>query len=384
MGAANDVTEEILRGLAETRATAETVLSLYLDLDPGRFATGPARATEIDSVLDQAHRAIEGGERAHDERQALRATLERAREVLGGDQQWARGARALALFVSEPLELSRALRLPHPVVSAAVVSDVPFIAPLTEVGPVGRVCVALVGERFARVLRGSAEQLHEAISFGDSVSGRQDQGGWSQARYQRSRHEDVEHHLRHLGRVLHDLLRVAPYERLLIACTEPLWPRVLAKLHPDVRALLREPRLSLDVGDAAIEDVVAAVAPVLAAEQRAREDAALAELRERHARDGDERIVVGLGAVLRALVERRVQTLLYDVGLQASGVLCTRCGWMAIDGESCPVDGDSVEPRENILDDAVRSAVSQSAEILPLRERPELGPLGRMAATLRF
>jgi hypothetical protein len=384
MSAANDVTEEILRSLAETRATTETVLSLYLDLDPGRFATGPPRATEIDSVLDQAHRAIEAGERSHEERLALRATLAEAREILGGDQRWARGARALALFVSKPLELSRTLRLPHPVISAAVVADVPFIAPLTEVGPLGHLCVALVDERFARVLRGSAEQLREATSFGDPVPGRQDQGGWSQARYQRSRLEDVEHHLRRVGRALHDLLRVAPYERLLIACTEPLWPRVLAKLHPDVRALVHQRRLSLDVGDAAVEDVVRAVAPVVAHEQRAREDSALAELRERRGRDGDERTVLGLGGVLQALVERRVQTLLYEAGLQGSGVLCTRCGWMDVAGESCPVDGGSVEPRENILEDALRSAVSQSAEILPLRERPELGPLGGIAATLRF
>jgi hypothetical protein len=384
MSAVNDVTEEILRSLAETRATEETILSLYLDLDPGRFATGPARATEIDSLLDQARRAIEAPDRSHDERQALRATLDEAREILGGDRRWARGARGLALFVSKPLELSRTLRLPHPVVSGVVVSDVPFIAPLTEVGPLGRVCVALVGERFARILRGSPERLREAASFGDPVPGRQDQGGWSQARYQRSRHEDVEHHLRHVGRALHDLLRVAPYERLTIACTEPLWPRVLAKLHPDVRARLHQPRLSLDVGDAAIEDVVRAVAPVFAAEQRAREDAALAELRERHGRDGDERTVLGLGAVLGALVERRVQTLLYEVGLQTSGVLCPRCGWMDTEGENCPVDGGAVERRENILEDAVRSAVGQSAEILPLRERPELGPLGGIAATLRF
>jgi hypothetical protein len=384
MGAVNDVTEEILRSLAETRATEETVLSLYLDLDPARFATGPARATEIDSLLDQARRAIEAGERSHDERQALRATLAEARAILGGDRRWARGARGIALFVSKPLELSRILRLPHPVLSGAVVSDVPFIAPLTEVGPLGRVCVALVDERFARILRGSPQQLREATSFGDPVPGRQDQGGWSQARYQRSRHEDVEHHLRHVGRALHDLLRVAPYERLSIACTEPLWPRVLAKLHPDVRARLHEPRLSLDVGDAAIEDVVRALAPVFAAEQHAREDAALAELRERHGRDGDERTVLGLGAVLGALVERRVQTLLYEVGLQASGVLCTRCGWMDTEGEKCPVDGDTVERRENILEDAVRAAVGQAAEILPLRERPELGPLGGIAATLRF
>ena len=72
--------------------------------------------------------------------------------------------------------------------------------------------------------------LHEVISFGDDVHGRHDQGGWSQARYQRSVQEDVGHHLRHVARVLKDLLRIAPYQRLLIACTAP--PRHDAPARP--------------------------------------------------------------------------------------------------------------------------------------------------------
>jgi peptide chain release factor subunit 1 len=383
MSAVNDLTEETLRELAQRRAQEETVLSLYLDLDPHRFATAPARASEIDSLLDGADREIESGERSHTERQALRAALGHARDVLK-EQSWAQGARSLALFVCEPLALSRTLRLPHPVSTAFVISDAPLIAPLTESGPVGRVCVALVDERFARILRGSAERLHEALSFGDDVHGRQDQGGWSQARYQRSRHEDVKAHLRHVARTLHQLSRVAPYDHLLIASTEQLWPRVVEELHPDVRALLHGERLSLDVGDVGIEDVVEATEAVLAEEHRAHEDAALAEFREHHARDGGERAAAGLEEVLNALVERRVGTLLYQAALQRSGVLCPRCNWMGAAGESCPLDGAPLEPRKNIVEDAVQSAVSQSAEILPLRERPELDPFEGIAATLRF
>ena len=383
MSAVNDVTEQTLRTLAQTRAQEQTLLSVYLDLDPHRFATAPARASEIDSLLDGAHREIESGERSHAERQALRAALEQARGLLG-DQSWAHGARALALFVCEPLGLAQTLRLPHPVSSAFVISDIPFIAPLTESGPVGRVCVALVDERFARILRGSDEDLREAVSFGDDVHGRQETGGWSQARWQRSQHEDVKAHLRHVARTLAQLLQTAPYERLLIACTEQLWPRVVEELHPDVRALLHDERLSLDVSDVGIEDVVRAAGAVLAEEHRAHEDAALAELREHLARDGGALAAAGLDEVLAALVERRVATLLYQADLQAPGVLCPSCGWMGSGGESCPVDGTALDTRANIVEDAVRSAVGQSAEILALRDRPELGPLGGIAATLRF
>jgi peptide subunit release factor 1 (eRF1) len=383
MGAVNDVTVETLRELAGMRAEGETVLSTYLDLDPAQFATPPARASEIDSLLDQAHREIEDKERPHGELMALRGALERTREMLRPRGSVVRGAHALALFACEPLDLARTLRLPQPVVRAAVVSDAPFIAPLVEQGPAGRLCVALIDERFARILTGTPERLREAVSFGDPVHGRHEQGGWSQARYQRSVDESVSAHLRRVGRVLYDLLRVSPYDRQLIGCTEPLWPRVLAELHPDVRAVLTEQRLSIDVSDASIGDVERAAVRTLAVLERAREKALLVELRERHARRNG-RAAAGLAAVLRALVERRVETLLYDAGLDAGGVVCPRCGWMELDGERCPVEGQRLQPRRNIIEEAVQAAVRQSAEVLALRDRPELGPYGGVAAMLRF
>ena len=52
MSAANELTEATLKGLAETTAEEETVLSVYVDLDPATFATPPPRASQIDSLLD--------------------------------------------------------------------------------------------------------------------------------------------------------------------------------------------------------------------------------------------------------------------------------------------------------------------------------------------
>jgi peptide subunit release factor 1 (eRF1) len=219
------------------------------------------------------------------------------------------------------------------------------------------VCVALVDERFARILRGTPEWLVERVSFGDDVHGREKQGGWSQARYQRSQHEEVEAHLRHVARMLYDLLRVAPYDPLMIACTAELWGRVVDKLHADVRRVLLDERLVLDVGDASIEDVERAAAAPLAARRRARDDDALAQLREHIGRE-DGRAAVGFDAVLDALEQRRVATLLYDP--------------------------DQLEQSKNIVEEAVQSAVRQSAEVLAMSDRPELGALGGVAAVLRF
>lgn len=383
MTAFNDVTEQALRELSQLRAGEESFLSFYLDLDPSRFATAPARASEADSLLDAAHREIETGQRPHAELMALRDGLQRARGTLTDLGPLAEGARALALFVCTPLEVDRALRLPHPTRSGVVLGQGPFIAPLFEEGPRGRVCVLLVDERSARVLVGAPEALREGVSFGDDVHGHQSQGGWSQARYQRSEHEEVRGHLRHVARVLQDLLKIWPFQRLLVACSEPLWPRVVEALHPDVRARLHNERMRLDEADATLQQVRDAATSQLADERRAREEELLGALREHLGRE-DARAVAGLQDVLGALVQRRVGVLLYDEGRQAPGVRCARCGWMDLEGRVCPVDGSELQGRENIVEDALQAAVAQDAEVVALRERPDLGPLGGVAALLRF
>ena len=377
----NEVSEELIRKLAETKAPQESVLSVYLDLDPARFATPPARQSEIDSLIDSAHREIDERGHPHEELMALRAGLQRARELLE-DPELPQGARAAAVFVSEPLGLEQSVRISRPLASQAIVSDEPFIAPLLEGVEPSRVCVAVVDERNAHILRGSADGLREVVSFGDDVPGRQKTGGWSQSRYQRSMVEDVEHHLAHVARVLQDLLKVAPYERLLIGCTETMWPRIVEKLHPYVRERLLDHRLSLDTSADGPADVSKAAAEVLEEEQREHEEAVLADLRARIGKG--EGAATGLDAVLEALVEQRVQTLLYDEGLSEPGVVCPRGDWMGTTGESCPLDGEPLQQRPDIVEEAVRAAVAQSAEVLTLHDRPDLGPLGRIAATLRF
>jgi peptide subunit release factor 1 (eRF1) len=192
----------------------------------------------------------------------------------------------------------------------------------------------------------------------------------------------VEAHLRHVGAELKDLLRDSPYERLLIACTEPLWPRVIAHLSPEVRGRLHDQRLSLDVPDAGIEEIVAAADGVLEQERTGHVEQVLAELREHLARN--TRAAAGPEAVLLALVERRVQALLYETALELSGVMCPRCGWMGLGAQSCPNDGGEVLERESLIEDAVQSAVNQSAEVIPLRDSPALRSFEGIAATLRF
>lgn len=351
MAARNEITEPKLERLAGLRADGPRVLSVYLDLDPARFATPRARTSEIDSLLDEASRQIESESHPHEELEQLRNDLDRVRGHLQ-DGGYTEGAHAHAVFCCSSLDLFEPLSLPEPVESRVTISDTPFIEPLVEIGPPEPWCVALVNRRLARILRGSASRLIEVRSFGDSVHGQHSQGGWSQARYQRSVEQDVEAHLRHVRDVLLRQFERRRFVGLLLAAPEELRSHVAGELHPYVRERLVD-YLDLDVENATIEDVRSVAANAIEKHERALVGERLEQLRARIGRG--ERAAAGAEDVLRALEERRVGTLLYDP--QQVG--------------------------EDLAEEAVHAAVEQDSEVLPV-ETPDLGPLGGIAALLRF
>jgi peptide subunit release factor 1 (eRF1) len=350
VSARNEITPDTLQRLARIRADGERVLSVYFNLDPERFATPPARATQVSSLVDDARRRIESGERPHDELEQLRDDLDRVAEHLQRDR-FAEGAHAHAVFCCSSMELFETLSLPQPVEAFVTIDATPFIAPLAEIGPAGRWCVVLVNRRVTRVLRGSASNLSEVLSFGDNVHGQHSQGGWSQARYQRSVSHDVEEHLRRTREALLSQYRRRPFGGLLIAAPEELRSTAVDALHPYVRDRFAG-FIDVDVETASPDQVRASAERVIAEREEELVHAQLERLRAGLGNGG--RAAAGPDEVLRCLDERRVETLLITAGT-----------------------------REPTVERAVHAALDQGADVLPV-DSPDLGPLGGIAAVLRF
>ncbi|MDQ6915877.1 MAG: hypothetical protein M3155_08720, partial [Actinomycetota bacterium] len=264
-----------LRRLSGLRPEHAKVLSIYLNLDPQDFATPPARKSAITSLLDEADRRTRADWLDRQERSALRADVERAREFFDSEFS-AKQARALALFACGPVDLFEALRLPRPVPSEVVVDDSPWVEPLVRFRA-ERACVVLVNRRVARMLHGSRDRLDEVETVEDDVHGWHDQGGWSQMRYQRGIEKEVQDHLANASRRLFALFRRRPFDRLAVGATAELWPAFERQLHPYVRERLVA-RFDVDVENVGPEQVREAVAPLLEAADRERERVALERL----------------------------------------------------------------------------------------------------------
>ena len=366
-----------LRRLAEIRLDRPVVLSLYLDLDPTEFATPPARATAVRSLLDEADRQVrDRRDLPHEERMDLRASLERARSVLEGDLP-AEGAQGLAIFVAESAELFEVLKLPRPVPSRVFIGYSPLVGPLARLERRERWCVALVNRRDARILRGSPESLREVEQIHDEVFGQHDQGGWSQARYQRGIEKEKDDHLKHTVEALMKHFKRRPFERLIVGGPREVVADFESKLHQYLQERLAG-RIEVDVEHSNPDEVLEAARPLLEELERTRELEALERLGERG--------VAGVEDVLPPLQERRVEILLLDEQFGGvPGVQCLVCGWLGLDGDRCPADGSELIRLDDLTEAMIELSVQQAAELLPVRhERGALEAHGGAAALLRF
>jgi peptide chain release factor subunit 1 len=380
---ANDVTPERLRRLADHNGRGK-VLSVFVNLDPREFATGRARASQIRSVIDRAGRIVEEQQGlSHEQLMALRSDLERVQQELEGDPNLS-GAQGLAVYASSPSGLFETLRLPAPIEHDAVVDETPCVEPVAAVFHEDRWAVVLVNRQSARLLYGTRDTLQELALVESDVHGQHDQGGWSQARYQRSVDKDVHDHLKEVAETARRRLDQAPLAGVIVGGPEETVSSFEQMLHPYLRDRLAG-RLSVDVEHSTPDEVREAAARQIDVATRRREDQLIERLKARLARPAaDSPAAAGLADVLEALTEQRVDTLLLDENVSSPGVICPRCGWMAPAGETCPADGTPTQRRQDILQEAIDRAIEQSAAVVVLRDRPDLAPHDHVAAILRF
>jgi peptide chain release factor subunit 1 len=351
--AANTITRGRLRRLAELRPERGLVLSVFFNLDPSEFATPAARSTEVNSVVTAAaHKVDEAEGLGHEERQALRADVERVREVLRASGVASNGTHGLAVFACGPAGLLEVVRLAHPIESRAIVDDHPCVEPLVRNGSSGRWAVLLVNRRTARLFHGTADGLEETDRITDEVHQQHDQGGWSQANYARSVEQDKLNHLLHATDTLFAQFKRRPFDHLLVGAPQELVREVEQRLHPYLRARLAG-RLGVDVENSSAGAVQSAAAEVVDRHVATVEREALDRMHQGIGR-GD-RGVSGPEAVMDALEQQRVEILLLAE------------------------DFDAPE-----LDDALEKAITQSAEVIVVRHHDDLVMHGGIGAVLRF
>src|SRR5919202_4336663 len=218
---ASTVSWDGLRELAGFRAEKGCAISVYVDLDPSVAPTAGDAATRINSLVHEGtERAEAAHELTHEQREALRSDLNRIREFF--DAEFDRdGSRGVAVFSAGLDNVWRTLRLADSVGDKIAIGREFYLAPLVPlVGRGDGALVAVVGRERGTVYLLRGGRLEELVDQFEEQPGRHDQGGWSQARYQRHIETLVHEHLKDVAEHLDRRVRRLQSPRVVVITNE--------------------------------------------------------------------------------------------------------------------------------------------------------------------
>jgi peptide chain release factor subunit 1 len=377
----------IAKRLLEATAAQHPVISVVFDLNRAEFATAPARATQASSLLDAAHN-LETADQTlnHDARQAVRSDIERLKTYLGSDELPVSGAGALAIFASHGSGLFETVALSQPSASSIDIDREPHIEPVVTEPAAQRWCAVLVSTRDVTVDVGAGAAVVTRATGSDYVRGHSQSDGNDE----RSREQDIQDHLIAVAQRLAADHRAGHFDVLAIGGPVDALTGLESRLTDDLRSALAG-RIDVDPSAATEADVAAAVGRLLAQAQADVQERTLAEFSDQLAaargQDGPPRAVAGVAAVLEALTEQRVATLLLTGDFHAAGARCSQDGLLLpSDVSECPIDGTATGPIADLREPMIAAAVRQDATVFVFPEPDEtLGaPERQVGALLRF
>src|SRR5262245_33644106 len=376
---ADSVTWSLLRELATFRAENGCATTIYLNLDPSDVPTAGDAQTRMSALLNSAEK-VDRRDLTHEQRGALKADFARIERWF--DDEFERdGARAVAVFAAGLDNFWTTLALPEPAPDRFKVAHEFFLAPLVPVvARADGTLVAVVGREQGHLYRLEAGRLQEIGDYSDETPGRHDQGGWSQARYQRHIEKLVQDHVRDVAEVLDRSRRRLHVPKIVLVCSEDMRSEFTDALSSEAReALVGWAPAEAHAAPAQLLDTVI---PVLAEAEAKDEAEVMARWREEAGRNA--RAAAGWEQTLEAASDGRVELLLFQDGVDHPAFRCPACGRASASGGSCPLDGTSLEPTDAGLDLAVHQTLTHGGEVWAIRHQQDLAPVEGIGALLRF
>ena len=375
------VTEGLLRELAGFRASGGCAVSIYVDFDPSFVPTIPDEKTKFHATVVEAEKQAEprARSRGRDCRLALAADFGRIKEW--GESEFERGgARAVALFASSQDGLFRVVPLLESVPDGFEVGPELHIAPLAaQLGRGEGALVAVVSRERGVLYRLQDGRLEEIADETEEVPGQHDQGGWSQARYQRHIENIVLQHLKTVGEELDRTVRSGRHPHIVVVITEELRGELEAALSHEANEAI----VGWTTADAhaSPSELLGIVRPFLD-EARVRDDRGLLE-RWEYERGSGGKAAAGWKHTLAAASDARVEVLLVGDGNRRRAWSCPQCGRAYADGGRCPLDETKLEPRDDAADLAIHRTVLHGGSVVRL-DAGALADADGIGAILRF
>ena len=372
------ITEDDIRTLAAFKGEDAPVTSVYLDVDGGRHV-------RFQDVIRSADAMLKDVLQKHDGHPSVAADLQRVQELVRGGIDRSR-TRGLAVFSCSAHDFWRVIELPVAVRDQVVVNHSPYVRQLeVVVDEYERFGLLLADKQRARVFVYELGEVVESTELTDPLPRRDDEGHSSDRgsrRDQTQNHESalVHQHLRHAADAAFRMFQDRGFERLIIGASEEIAKELQSLLHPYLQERV-EARCNIAV-NASVEQIRTAALEVEAEVERRKEAELVGRLRD--AVGAGNRGVAGLDDTLKALVERRVDTLLVSNGYAHPGWRCPSCEHICRVGRLCPACRTEMHAVDDVVEEAVEEALAQSCEVEICMGNADLDVLGSIGALLRY
>lgn len=371
------LTSEQLEHLATLRSD-DGIISVFLRMEPRLAYERGLAATKFKSAYKR-----------------FRKREQRAKWLTAAEREYARilefletaepDGRGLALFACEPASIWETVHLEVQLPSSVQVDAT------TRTGHLARVLddhprlAVVVAQRDKAVLHLSEQrERREQESIESEVAAVHDQGGLSQARFERRVELQVRQHLTEIVTRLEEIAKSSPFQRLFLAGTDEVTAE-LASLLPPALADALVGTFAVDVKHDSDQTVLEQARAMAAEAERAEELERVNQVMSAVA--AGDRGVIGPEETVKAVVEGRAHQIVLLDDIECEGLECPKCDYMTVARvDACPACGEPAELNSNLLDSVIERAYLSGVELefVSGDAKAKLLPQGGIGALLRY
>ncbi len=360
------------------------VLSVYFNANLGEFSPD-VQKIEAKKLIQQGFDVLDSRDINRDEKNEIRAHLEKIQDYLQSVLLTAHSFRGLAIFAGPGFW--QVYELPRPLRNAIYLDRTPYIRPLMAVlNHYHRLLVAVVDRREAILYDYYMGELNEIKQIRDDVPGRVRIAGWAgygEDKIQRHIIDHEQRHFKNVADVLFQFFKAERFEYLVLGTHDAEKNAFEQHLHPWLRERIigwfaAEPDIKLTP----IRRILDEVAAIEKAHRRKQDEEIIREvLEEAH---GKRLGVTGLKATLDMLQSGAVQTLVVEEGWKHAGAQCPGCGYLYDEGETCAYCNTPLEPLQDVVDEAVTYAIDAGVFVHHVSPDTVTEAFPHIGALLRF
>ena len=371
------LTAETVDRILRLRGDGLPVLSLYLRYDPDNRRAFPSR---VDEQLHEVRVLVKDPALGRDARLSLRGDVVRIEEAVTQERLH---PQAVAFFSCSGRGVFEDVELPRPVRDRHVIDETAWVRPLVAVLDEYHRCRVVVVDRGrARFFDLYQDEMVECPGRLQDRTLRKP--NYAAGMREHAVHNKVEllamRHYRAVAERLDEEARRHEFDIVAVGGHEHELPEFLDHLLTTVRDRVAG-TFSVHPREDDLGRIRRGAEQVVRRYEEAEEQRLVAETLERSAAGG--RAVVGLRDCLWAGATAAVSQLLVQDGVMFQGAVCDADGYLAVEGDRCPLCGRVLRRTPDVIDELVQAVIDEGGSVehvaadTPLREHVA-------AATLRF